>query len=440
MTQQFLNDFQTKMDTLADIRRQLQGSIQKREEFTNQLKTQLTDVNSKMRQLAGLINDLQNKANDLQKQVGQHTTSIGDKERQIAEFNEKIANATGERDRVTQEFNEYRDKTESKINEQQSKINQFEEQLRQITEQLRLATEQKESAENQARALQANMQASGDQKDKEHALAIEQLTQENQQQLQQQQQQLTQRIEEADRKVAELEEQLRQKTEEHQQTRQQLDENQNQVQGQVANLQKEIDRLTQENQQLINRIIAATDAINQANEELQLMTGSIEGAQNKQEIEALLNDITEQLDQSIQNISRSMQGQSPMPPRMPAMDTNTQLQIQGRKISYGELITGLQRKASQLQRQGLPDQQNKYAIVINALRGLNNPNSANIELLLQSNSITIKENGVFGGKRKTKKNRKQKGGFTYKISSKRRGITSKSSRRSTRSNSRRSSR
>jgi hypothetical protein len=159
------------------------------------------------------------------------------------------------------------------------------------------------------------------------------------------------------------------------------------------------------------------------------MTGSIEGAQNKQEIEALLNDITQQLDQSIQNISRSMQGQAPMPPRMPTIDTNTQLQLQGRKISYGELITGLQRKASQLQRQGVPDEQNKYAIVINGLRGLNKPNSANIEVLLQSNSVTIKENGVFGGKRKTKKNRKQKGGFTYKISSKRRGITSKSSRR-----------
>ena len=57
-----------------------------------------------------------------------------------------------------------------------------------------------------------------------------------------------------------------------------------------------------------------------------------------------------------------------------------------------------------------------------------------------SNNISIKENGVSGGKRKTKKNRKQNGGFTYKISSKRTGITSKSSRRSTRNSSRRSSR
>ena len=334
---------------------------------------------------------------------------------------------------MTQEFNQYRDKTGAQINEQQATINQFEEQLRQLTE-------EKDAAENQTRALQADMQSSGDQKNNEHARAIEQLTQENQQQLQQQQQQLTQRIEEADRRVSELEEQLRQKTEEHKQTSQQLDENQNQVQGQVANLQRELERRTQENQQLIDRIIAATEAINQANEELQVMTGSIEGAQNKQEIETLLNDITQQLDQSIQNISRSMQGQPLIPPRMPAIDTNTQLQLQGRQITYGQLMAGLQRKTSQLQRQGVPDEQNKYAIVLNGLRGLNNPNSANIELLLQSNNISIKENGVSGGKRKTKKNRKQKGGFTYKISSKRTGITSKSSRRSTRNSSRRSSR
>ena len=266
---------------------------------------------------------------------------------------------------MTEEFKQYKDKTEAQINEQQATINQFEEQLRQLTE-------QKDAAENQTRALQADMQSSGDQKNNEHARAIEQLT--------------------------------------------------------------------QENQQLIDRIIAATEAINLANEELQAMTGSIEGAQNKQEIETLLNEITQQLDQSIQNISRSIQGQPPIPPQMPAIDTNTQLQLQGRQITYGQLMAGLQRKTSQLQRQGVPDEQNKYAIALNGLRGLNNPNSANIELLLQSNNISIKENGVSGGKRKTKKNRKQKGGFTYKISSKRTGITSKSSRRSTRNSSRRSSR
>ena len=105
-------------------------------------------------------------------------------------------------------------------------------------------------------------------------------------------------------------------------------------------------------------------------------------------------------------------------------------------MTYGQLIKDLQRKSSQLQRQGLPVDKNKYIKVINSLKGLDNIDSSNIEQLLQSNDVTIKENGVSGGRRKTKKNKKQKGGYTYKKDIKRRSITYKSSRR----NSRRSSR
>jgi chromosome segregation ATPase len=450
-SQQFLEDFEQKMSRLAGIRRDLQASIQFKTQFTNDLKTNLGEINDKIRQLAGLINELKTKANDLERQVGEHTTSISDKERQIREINSVINDTSAEKDRVTQEFNEHRDRTQADINDKQNRIEQMEEQLRQLTEQLRVVTNQKENAENSLRALQAETQASGNQKDIEHAEAIRQLSEANERQLQEQRQQLTQRIEEADSVTNRLEQQLRQKIDEYQQTQQQLNDHQTQAQGQVAELQRQIDVLTQENQQLIQRLMAATQAINEANDELETIVNSVPNAQTKQEVDALLNEITQQLEQSIQNISRAAQGQQlqeqvlPPPPLVASQPgriaPNTPVQINGYNMTYGQIISQLDTKARQEAR-NTGNKDNKYKRAADQLRVLNDP--AQIPAILGTNGVNIKAgrdgNGVISGGRKTKKNRKQKGGFTYKIASKRKDITSKSSRRSSRNSSRRSSR
>jgi len=441
-SQQFLDDFQQKMNRLADIRRNLQASIQFKQQFTDDLKTKLGEINGKVKQLTGLINDLKTKADDLEKQVGTNATSISDRERQIGEINQQIANTSAEKDRITQEFNDHKGRTQTQINEQQAKIDQLEEQLRQLTEQLRVANEQKEAAENNFKALQADTQASGDEKDKAHALALAQLAEENRKQLEQQQQQLTQRIDEADKKVTELEEQLRQKTAEHEQSQQQLGENQNQAQGQVAELQRQIDVLTQENQQLIQRLMAATQAINEANDELEAIVNSVPNAQTKQEVDALLNEITAQLEQSIQNISRAAQGQPPQGTQGGQVDPNTNFEISGYNISYGQIFSQLNRKSTQLARTN-PGSDNKYKTALTQIKASRDP--ANIPTILNTNGITIKAapdgSGVISGGRKTRKNRKQKGGFTYKVGVKRRNITSTSkSRRTSRFSSRKSSR
>lgn len=434
-SQQFLDDFQEKMNRLADIRRNLQASIQFKQQFTDDLKTKLGEINGKVKQIAGLINNLKTKVDDLENQVGTNATSISDRERQIGEINQQIANTSAEKDRITQEFNDHKGRTQTQINEQQAKIDQLEEQLRQLTEHLRLANEQKESADNNLKALQADTQARGDEKDKAHAQALAQLAEENRQQLEQQQQQLTQRIDEADKQVTELQEQLRQKTAEYEQLQQQLGENQNQVQGRVAELQRQIDVLTQENQQLSQRLMSATQAINEANDELEVIVNSVPNAQTKQEVDALLNEITEQLEQSIQNISRAAQGQ---PLQGGQIDPNTNFQISGYNISYGQIFSQLNRKSSQLARTN-PGSDNKYKTAFTQIKASRDP--ANIPTILNNNGIIIKAgpdgNGLISGGRKTRKNRKQKGGFTYKVGVKRRNIISTSkSRRSSRKSSR----
>ena len=440
-SQQFLDDFQQKMDRLTDIRRQLQASVEFKTQFTNDLKTKLGEINDKIRQLAGLITELKTKADTLERQVGEHTTSIGDKERQIGEINQQIANTNAEKDRVTQEFNAHKDRRESQINDQQIRINQMEEQLRQVNDQKEALERQAQAL--QAQALQAELSAQGDQQ-AAHAKQIKDLTDENQRQLQEQEQQLTQRINDCEAKIAGFEEQLRNKDAEHQQTREQLDQNQNQAQGQVAELQRQIDVLTQENQQLIQRLMAATQAINEANDELEAIVNSVPNTQTKQEVDALLNEITQQLEQSIQNISRAAQGQPPQGAQRDQVDQNTIIKVNGINMTYGKIISELDRKAKQLARSN-PAAENKYNKALSEIRASGNP--ANVSKILTDNTITIKAgvdgSGIASGGRKTRKNRKnkkQRGGFTYRTGSKRRGITSKSIRRHSRNTSRRSSR
>lgn len=443
-SEKFLSDFQEKMNRLADIRRQLQASVEFKTQFTNDLKTKLGDINNKIRQLAGLINDLKTKADDLEKQVGTHTTSIGDKERQIGEINEQIATTTAEKDRITQEYTQHKDRTQAQINEQQAKIDEMEAQLQQVTEQLRVATQEKQSAQDKADALQRDMQASTDQKDRDHAEAIKQLTEQNQSQLAEQEKQLMQRINECEAKITGFEEQLRNKDAEHQQTRQQLDENQNQSQGQVAELQRQIDILTRENEEIVQRLVAATQAINEANDELEAIVNSVPNAQTKQEVDALLNEITQQLEQSIQNISRAAQGQPPQGAQGGQIDPNTNIEVSGFNMTYGKIISELDRKAKQLARSN-PGAENKYNLALSKIRASGNP--ADVPQILTDYIVTIKAgadgSGVVSGGRKTRKNRKnknQKGGFTYKINSKRKGMTYKVSKRTSRNTSRRSSR
>jgi len=434
-SQRFLDDFQQKMDRLVNIRRQIQASVEFKTQFINVLKTKLGEINDKIKQVAGLINELKTKADNLERQIGENTTSISDRERQIGEINQQIANTNAEKDRVKQEFSAHKDRTEGQINDQQTRINQMEEQLRQVTN-------QKEALERQAQALQADLSAQGDQQ-AAHAQQIKDLTDENQKQLQQQEQQLIQRINECEAKISGFEEQLRNKDAQHQQTRELLDQNQNKAEGQVAELQRQIDILTQENQQLIQRLIAASQAINEANDELEAIVNSVPNADTKQEVDALLNEITQQLQQSIENISRAAQGQSPplnvsQPGQAYDLDTNYNnlIAIHANNHQTGEYTAFIRR----LRNNG-PLQNSINQLINYAQRGDQNA-IGQLKKILQQNRLVVpaQRAGKYYKRKTIKTNRKQRGGFTYKTGSKRRGITSKSTRRTSINTSRRSSR
>ena len=426
--QQFLIDFEEKMQKLANIKRNIQAGIEFKTQFTNDLKVKLGDINQRLRELARLISELKEKADNLEIQVNTNTTSIGDKERELQQLRDQITALTTERDNMTTIINQQEEQTRNNITAKQAEIDRCEAELRD-------AKQQFEAQNAELNALRDEMAKSGNEKDVAHAEQLRQLTEQSQKQLAEQESQLIQRISDCEGKIAGFEQQIRDKDVELTEKQKAIDDATGQAQNAAQNLKQEIDAVKLENKNLIERLMAANVAINDAADDLQRLTDDVPNAKTKQEVDTLLNEITQQIEQSIINIGRASQGQSSNL-GVQKLDPNIQLQLQGHQMTYGQLIKDLQRKSSQLQRQGIPLDKNKYIKVINGLKGLDNIDSSNIEQLLQSNDVTIKENGVSGGRRKTKKNKKQKGGYTYKKDIKRRSITYKSPRRSSRRSSR----
>ena len=445
MSQQpdFLNQFEEKMNKLTQVRSNIQQAIQFKQKFTDDLKLQLGRINERLQILSNLINELKNKATNLETQIGTNSSSIDEKEKQLQELRDQMARLTSEKDQLSQQFNQYRDETQKNIADQQTKIDNYEAQLRDLTQ-------QKEAAVNQAISLQTELQNKGDQQ-AVHAEEIKRLTEESQKQLQEQEQQLMLKINECEEKLKKSEEQLINKDAEHQQTKQQIDQQLNQNQGQLTDLQKQIDQLKQENQSLVQRLVAATEAINQASEDLIQLTESVPNVQTKQDVDKLLGEISQKIESSIENIGRAAQGQGPQPPLpprnnvggplpRPSFTDNDTVTLDGKPVQIGQLKAMLRDKDAILKRNlsnYKPDNQYKKA-----LNEINNAASLqNILDILKRNGVGMKNDKIFGGRKKrTKKNKKQKGGFTYKKNFKRTGITSRSSYKRSSRRTKRSSR
>lgn len=426
---QFLIDFQEKMDKLTNIRRNIQAGIDFKTQFTNDLKTKLGEISQRLQELARLITDLKSKSDNLEIQVNTNTASISDKERELQQLKDQIQALSAERDTLTARLAKQEEDGRNLIAAKQAEIDKYEADLRDVKQNLDAQTAE-------LNALREEMTKTGNEKDAAHAEQLKQLTEQSQKQLQEQEAQLIQRINECEAKIAGFEQQIKDKDAEIIAKQKAIDDATGAAQNAAQGLQKQIDDLKVENEMLGQRLMAATDAINQAADDLENLTNSVPNVKTKQEVDALLSQITQQIEQSIQNIGRAAQGQAPAPinsnidpaTNVTLLDIGTNSNV---TMPFGALIKLLAGKASQI-RSGV----NKYKNVLDELKGI--ADVTEISDILRRNNVAIKNSQVMGG-RKTKKNRKQKGGFTYK-NSKRRSITSRSSVRSSSRKSRRTSR
>lgn len=447
---QFLTDFQKSLEGLIAVRQNIQESIQMRENFSNNLKIKLRQINDSLKDLAEKIKNLKNLVDTLQNQVQTNTTSIDDKSKQVEELQKKISELEGERQLAINNFNQEKSDLEGKINEKEKEIDKLEEQLRNLTTQKNDLENQKSTLENTKNALKSELESKGEISG-EHAEQITMQSEESLQRLKQQQMELTKKIDDCEAKLNVLEQQLRDKETELDRINRANITQQNDSSQIAQNLQQQIDDLTKQNMDLIDRIIKATAIINDSIDDFNKILNGVPNAQTQEEV----NEILESIEESIANISRALQGQNVINSQQQEnineflgqnINKNDIIKIQqvngGQiEIQYAQLINEIKRKSIQDS-----NRNNKYVAALNDLKKINNINEVNA--VLSKHSVTFKNNKLFGGRmtRKRRKNKKQKGGFTYKINSKRKSIVShtntlkKTSKSSFKSTSKRNSR
>jgi chromosome segregation ATPase len=415
----FIEEFTNSMKRLTDIKQNIQSNMEFKDKFTSSLKDSLSNINNKLQNLSGKIKQLSENANELKNKVASNSSSISEKDKQIETLKQQMTQLQQQYEGSSSSSSQQKQELENKINEQQKTIDDAESKLRQIQTELSNIT-------NQKNALEQEVKSKGDMSS-QHAEQINMLTEESKSRLLQQQNELTSKITDCENKIQKYEQQLKDKDQTIQTEKQNIISTSQSLQQTIDSLTQEKNALSQENDQLIGRIMEATQAINDAATALEYISAGVPNAQTQQEVNTLL----QQIEHSFENIGRALQSQ---PQTQQNITPDTIIQItdylgQNIEVKYNDILKMLVEKSK---KDG--EQFDKYR---KALAEIRNSPIAGVNRILQSNNIQYKNNIIMGGRRKTKKNKKnkQKGGFTYKSTYRRKSISSvsKSSRKSSRS-------
>jgi predicted nucleic acid-binding Zn-ribbon protein len=422
-SQQFLQDFQNSMDRLGQMNQKIQDSLKQKKDFSDKLVNKLKGINSKIQGLAEQINKLRANLDDLKGQVNSNSGSINNKDKQISELTQNITTLEADKKHLSEQLDNFQKKCNDEKIAIQTKIDNDEAEVRKLTQ-------DNLALKNQADALTKELASKGDTQG-QHAEEIKKQTEDFQKQYAAQEEankkqidELMAHIQQSDNQILDLQKQLKEKTEEAASHAKTIDNTQNQGKAQIVELNKEIESLKAENDLLINKIKDATIAISKAIDNLEILANSVPNSQTEEYINKLFSEI----ENSLQNISGAIQGQSTI--KNPTIVANNILpderitlsQIGGPpvQLEYQNIINELNKKNSQ------PNSGKKYSDALNELR---QPNVTirDVPTILTRNNISYKNNQIMGGKKskKTKKLKKQKGGYTYK-NYKRRSITTKS--------------
>ena len=497
---QFLIDFENSMKGLAGINQNIQNTIREKNRFNQKLSERLQRINEMIKELAAKIYSLKNKVDELQGEVNTNTSSVTNKDKEIADLQARINNLESEKTNLTNQLAAFQENINRERVEKQQAIDVCEEKLRALTQDnTRLQNEtnvlrndlnsrgdvQAQHAE-QIRALSEESRQQLEQSQRENEQALAQLRQEHEQQLQQLREQnardmnlvtqnidrvegerdelarqITQIQEEHRRQIEQLEQQHRQQLEEQlQQLREQkareMAENINRVEGERDNLARQlaeanervnatsgnideinnkckadIDKLTEEiaqlkkeNEGLVQRIIAATQAITLATENLRLLSDTPPNPRTEAEVDHLFDEIQS----SIQGISNAIQGNSNEAYRNNRSNSIPKIRVADES---GNIRTIDLQKLNSVLNQTLNDARNegdaaKIKKLEDAIQVFKNntgegKNPQTIADFLNANYFRFYNHSnkvLVGGKKrankKTKKVKLQKGGFTYK--------------------------
>jgi len=424
--QDFLNNFQKSIDRLANINSIIEKNTQGKQEFSEVVFRRLREINEKVRSLGNKIQELKSQLTTLEQQVTENNTNIQSRDANIQQLQAQIASLTAERDQLKQQMDELNQRTQAETQNLQQRIDQGEAQIRQLTEQNANLTQQIQEL-NEAATLRGNEAAAQSQAIQEHATKMEEQRQLHANELEQIKQQnnaqidqLKQQIETNDKTMSDLQTNSSAEIQRLNQEFTALTQEKDAAQAQILELQRQIEELRSQNDNLIQRIITATDAINEAMNALEQINNPADLQKNLQQADSLFNEVEE----SLENISRAIHGREVISidqrlenrlnsiPDKISNDANIVVDRQGTTITYQELKNGLIQKIKQNRR----DPKNKYLLALQEIKKISDPKQV-INILRKLN-VDFNNGIVIGGKkykktRKMRKIRKQRGGFVY---------------------------
>jgi len=427
----FKQEFENSLQRLAQINTAIDANIRGKQEFSARIIQRLSAINDKVKQLGDAIRALKDQLTNLQAQAAANNTHIDDIGKDVTNLRAQIAELTDQRNRAMAELDRLQKDSQAQIQTLQKRIDDHEANLRQLTDQNMQITQQRD-------ALQAELTQKGD-LGAAHAEELRKMTDRHTVELQQKDAELAAQQQANAAQIKQLQDVITAKDAELNKTITDIGNNRAQLQAQIdqltrekqdkdnqiAQLQAQITALQNENQDLVNRIIAATQAIAAATNRLQELNDP--ASFNEAELDAKFQELeasVQQISNAIQgNLSGNSSGNSQGRPQIQRIPGNTRILYENTQFTFDDLRNQLQAKARQDARPN-----NKYSQALQQLQGANDEDD--VIQILQANTILTSRNGTIKGGKKTKKLRKQKGGYTYKVNSKRRSIVTSSSRSS----------
>jgi DNA repair exonuclease SbcCD ATPase subunit len=465
----FLINFENSLNKLDKLKDNIADRFRNQDNFSNEILSQLTEINNKVKDLSKKINELKENIDVLQKQINQIDGVIEGLNQDKAILNRQMEQLKNDKSGLLSDNEEIKKKQIAL----QQEINECEERIATLTSENTTTQSEIDSLKSANESLTQQYSTDRDVQKQEFAekmseqqeLHMRQLS-DNQEAFNEEIKILVSRVDECQLKINDLETEKANREAEMSSINSQMTSKESEINGYT----NRIIELERTNQDLMSRIVSATDVIERSIEALDNLTREIPNIKTQTDIRNLFSQINESIDginvllqpsnirargepeiaareapgtpslsrSGTQPVSFSEMGQDEGEEKQEVssnLASVTEFNVSGQKLTLSQL--------QQLVRQKLQTIRNKNSEFAKKLQGILDLNDkiesmTTIQSKIDNFGIQIKQDGtIVGGKTrrknkkynvisKTKKGIKQKGGFVWNTHSKRKTITTPS--------------
>ena len=308
------NDFLEKFDQSLERLSQLNEMINERNvntaRFSSFISGKLQSITQKISEITAQVDAMKKELESLKTQVTENGTNIGNKDQQIAELTSRISALEAEKedsrrrvDQIMQQAQAEKLALENEVQKLRGDVATRENELE--TKKLEVT-----SLQAQIQALQDDMAKSGDRLKEDYVKQMQEMEARNRaiiDQMTADHQALATSLKQREDELTALKTQMAEADALAKQELQKIQEQLIRTTSVLTKLTNENQALKQQNERLIQKIISATDAIYKA-------TQNLDDIQYKQQRIKDFNqskDIIDQIERSLENISRAIAGQAP---------------------------------------------------------------------------------------------------------------------------------